>query len=133
MKYEQARVEQLCRQLVESMRREFPSAIESTTETGLPRFTMPPLVQEFGQLVAEVDLVDGLTLVVGQLTHTHFDGESAADELLATCREILADKIVIASFDGGASMSPREFVDFTENAEFRVWSGRLNREDFSTE
>jgi hypothetical protein len=123
------RIDALGEQLVESMRREFPAALESTNRAGLPRFTIPPLVREFGPLLAEVDLVDGPTLVVGQLTHTHFDGGSAVEELIAMCRNILADEIVIASFVGGASMSPREFVDFTENAEFWVWSGRVSAEE----
>jgi len=107
------------------MRREFPAAVQSTTRAGLPRFTIPALVKEFGPLVAEVDPNVELTLVIGHFMHTHFDGDSAVDRLVARCCEILADKIVITSFPDGASMSPRECVDFTEEGVFWIWSGRL--------
>ena len=125
MSFKRIRVERLSGQLVESMLREFPAATQSANAAGLPRFTIPPIVREFGALVAEVDPVDGLTLVIGQFSHTHFDGEAAVEELIADVRNILADKIVVTSFPGGASMSPRDYVAFTEEGEFWVWSGRL--------
>lgn len=133
MKSSPTRLERVSARFVEAMTRAFPRATQTATWSGLPRFSIAPLVPEFGPLVVEVEPDAELTLVVGTLMHTHFGGASAVDELIATCRKLLEDELVIAVFAGGASMSPREYVDFTADAAFWVWSGRVDPRRFSTE